>query len=283
MHGAKSKNTGKIARIPDFSMPRIKLCYIEEGGFKVKSFIILTTQRTGSTLLWRYLDKHPNISGHGEMFLNSHKGVDTFSTFRRKSLKNRLRYHICRKYLINDYMARFFEKTNEIEACGFKLMYNQLIPELEAYILNTKPLIIHLVRNNALKIVVSRETAKKRNLYHLQNETEIQDVTIRLEPKSLLNDLESIAAEVEDNRQKFSHLPYLELSYESFVKDMTEEAENIFSFLAVNIVQGLPVPLKKINPDSISDLIENYDEVQEILMGTEFESMLDDTLKDEVG
>lgn len=243
-------------------------------------FIILTTQRTGSTLLWKYIDNHPNISAHGEMFLSSHNGEDSFSTFKRRSLKNRLRYYIKRKSVVSDYLQEFSTKKNMIEACGFKLMYNQVIPELETCILETRPTIIHLVRNNALKIVVSRETARKRNLYHLDTNNKIQNVTVRLEPLCLLNNLKNIVAEVESNRKKYLDLPYLEVTYESFVKDMAKEANRIFSFLAVKNVENLPVPLKKINPDSVSDLIENYDEVKEALLGTEFESMLDESRAD---
>ena len=29
-------------------------------------FLIWTTQRTGSTVFWRTLDRHPEIEGHGE-------------------------------------------------------------------------------------------------------------------------------------------------------------------------------------------------------------------------
>jgi len=50
--------------------------------------------------------------------------------------------------------------------------------------------------------------------------------------------------------------------YYSFKGDPLKE---IFSFLGISSWHELTSPLKKINPDRLSDIIENYDEVVEII------------------
>ena len=48
-------------------------------------FIILTTQRTGSTYLRIWLNKHPNIRSHGEIFLNHYQAPDGFNAFLKQN------------------------------------------------------------------------------------------------------------------------------------------------------------------------------------------------------
>jgi len=59
------------------------------GYMLFTKFIILTTQRTGSTYLRIWLNKHPEIRSHGEVFLNTYPAPDGFNSFlRRRSVFN---------------------------------------------------------------------------------------------------------------------------------------------------------------------------------------------------
>jgi len=245
-----------------------------KGGHYIIKFIILTTQRTGSTVFWRYLDTHPSISAHGEMFLKSLKRPDSYATYRKKSFRNHCMHYVSRRQLTEEYMSQFFKSTSEIKAIGFKLMYSQLFPCLEDYLHRKNVHVIHLIRKNVLKIIVSRETAKKRNLYHATPEENIPAVKVYLHPKTLRQDIIRILSEVSHFRERFARYAYLEAYYEDFVSSRVEVSRKIFDFLQVPFIENLDVPLRKINPDSLELLIENYEEIERELRFSQFAEYL---------
>lgn len=237
-------------------------------------FIILTTQRTGSTLLWKFLNGHPSIEGHGEMFLSTHRGPDTYAMYKKRSVKRRILHYTSRQKILNEYMNELFQQKEKIRAIGFKLMYTQFFRELENWIFDNQISIIHLIRENVLKTIVSRVTAKKRSLYHAKDGDIIHDVKVKINPKKLIKNFEKIINEVNMYKTKFQDLPYIEISYESFTKDRENCSKKLFEFLKVPHIENLPVPLRKINPESLEKIIINYDKIVSMLSGTIYENYL---------
>ncbi len=241
----------------------------------MRKFIILTTMRSGSTLLWRYLDGHPNIAAHGEMFLNSLKRGDSYATFRKTSLKTRVLHHTSRKKMVDQYLTRLFQVDEGIKAAGFKLMYPQIFNELEEWINLNEVHVIHLIRKNVLKIILSRETARIRKLTHTTTTENIVPVKVRIKPARLVKTMGRILDEVEFHRKRFSKKPRIEVAYEAFMTDKEAVTRRISEFLDVPYFDNMPMPpLKKINPDSIRELMSNYEEVRQSLTGTPFEIYL---------
>jgi hypothetical protein len=77
-------------------------------------------------------------------------------------------------------------------------------------------------------------------------------------------------------KQKFPNNPYLEITYEQFFADYPQESEKVLRFLGLETTaMEFPPFLKKINPDSLRDLIENYDQVVTVLTGTPYQEFLD--------
>lgn len=237
----------------------------------MKKFVILTTQRTGSTLLWKYMDGHPNIKCHGEMFLKSMERDDSFASFRKAGFKNYLKHYLFRNALLTDYLKKLYKKSENIKAVGYKLMYNQVFPELEQWIKINDVIIIHLIRKNTLKIILSRETAKKRGIYHAVPGQKVESIQVDLDPDHIKDEIITIEKEIDFFRDKFSNNKYMEISYEGFVADMELTTKKMLDFIELPQAKIRTIPLKKINTDSVKDLITNYQDILQSLIGTPFE------------
>ena len=237
-------------------------------------FVILTTQRSGSTFFWRYLDSHPEVSAHGEVFLNSMKREDCYSVYRRSTLGNRLLHVLSREGSVKNYLQWFFKQYGDVKAAGFKLMYNQLTayPLLEQWFEEENIHVIHLIRKNILKTIISRKTAEKRNIYH--STEKLNTDKIYIDTKHLISDIEEIKGEIESNRNKIKHNNYIEVFYEDISSNLKKYASETLSFLGINSYEDMNCDLKKINPDSLEDIIENYDEVCQELAGNNYISFL---------
>lgn len=240
----------------------------------MKRFVILATQRSGSTLLWRTLDQHPNIEAHGEMFLSTLQRKDSYRTYLRSSSLHFLQHYVMKKRSVDDYLTQLFRSREDIYAIGFKLMYNHLFGELSRWLKDHDVSIIHLIRKNLLKAILSRETARERNLYHAAAGKRIPQVKITLDPQRLIRDLEGIRKEISLHRKSFYDLPHLEVYYEDVLSNREHFYRSVFDFLDVENISALQEPLKKINPDSVDDLLSNSQEVRQALLGTPFEEYL---------
>jgi len=67
---------------------------------------------------------------------------------------------------------------------------------------------------------------------------------------------------------------HIEISYESFVANRDAETQRILDFLNIDQFVPLTTELVKLNPDSLQEIIENYEEVKQALSGTASENFL---------
>jgi hypothetical protein len=163
----------------------------------------------------------------------------------------------------------------EDKAIGFKLMYDQLnyYGFLKNFIREEGTSVIHLIRNNPLKIYLSRLTRRKRGVAHAMYE--VKEVKVRVDPKCILDHLSLIVKNQEGMKKLFPDNPYLEITSEDFFRNDSETAEKILDFLGVEECEIRAPKLKKLNPDSVKQIIENYDEIFEVIKGTSYERFLD--------
>jgi LPS sulfotransferase NodH len=156
-------------------------------------------------------------------------------------------------------------------------MYTQRNPSLTQYIKDNDFYIIHLIRKNFLKTILSRETASVRSMYHASPEDSVKPIKVNLDTKTLMSDLNTINDEVNHNRDEFKESRYIEVYYEDLVENKDEVTKSIFEFLGLSLngISEMEFPLKKINPDRIEDLIENFDEIERIITQSDFKEMLD--------
>jgi uncharacterized protein YifN (PemK superfamily) len=250
-------------------------------------FVILSTQRSGSTFLVFSLASHSKIECYSELFQKlDPKLIDrqdapkhyrfAYETYRTSSLTRKLAHKHLRKWLIYRYLDRLPVANNKtVEAIGFKLMYNQatLFPEVVQWIKANNIKCINLFRRNHLKTIVSLEIAKKRS--NFSSRQKLESVKVSLDCTSLIKRILELEQQIDRYRQIDKTNPYLELTYEAFVGAKEETNKQILEFLEIPIYEPLnDEGFSKINSDSLEELIENYQEVCQILKGTKFEDLL---------
>ncbi|TCK19462.1 sulfotransferase family protein [Thiogranum longum] len=241
----------------------------------MKKFIILSTQRSGSAFLATSLASHPLITCHREIFLQKNRNCDSYQMYRSSSLGRRVTDIFNRGSLVDKYLQGIFSADSHVSAAGFKLMYSQAkrFPEVTNWLLENNVHIIHLIRKNYLRTILSACIAQARGIHHSSKTLEKTKVIIH--PEMAMREMKKISDNINSYCSLFRNNPYIEISYESFVSDRDAQAKLILEFLAINNFSRLTSELVKNNPYPISELIQNYEEVSDALRGTQFDSFLD--------
>ena len=242
---------------------------------------MLSTQRSGSTWVVDMLDSHPRVLAYSELFMHGGEGTPKWGqeqdlpywqTYARG--KRRL----AKPYWLWTYLGEAYRERPGIEAVGFKLMYSQLTrisrPLMPALWLK-RVRIIHLIRRNALDVVLSREAgAAREGRLHARDGEDVEAVRLNLDTDSLLRRMTLHERAIAGARVRFKRvgLPYTEVVYEDLASDESGFAA-LFEFLGV---EPAPVSssLQKLNPTAHEELIENYSEVRDALADTEFAGLL---------
>jgi LPS sulfotransferase NodH len=249
----------------------------------VTNFVVLSTQRSGSTWVVDMLTSHPRVVAYSELFMHGGEGTPTWGqeqdlpywqTYARGKRGGR----VARPYWLWKYLGEAFQERPGIDAIGFKLMYSQLTrisrPLMPALWLK-RVRIIHLIRQNALDVVLSKEAGVARQgRLHARDGDEVEQVRLRLETDDLLRRMTLHERAIAGARVRFKRvgLPYTEVVYEDLAADAGRFA-SLFEFLGV---EPAPVTssLQRLNPTAHEELIENYAEVRDALAGTEFAGQL---------
>ena len=242
---------------------------------------MLSTQRSGSTWVVDMLDSHPRVLAYSELFMHGGEGkpkwgqeqdLPYWQTYARE------KHRITKPYWLWRYLGEAYSERPGIDAVGFKLMYSQLTrisrPLMPALWLK-RARIIHLIRRNALDVVLSKEAgAAREGRLHARDGEDVEQVRLSLDTDTLLRRMTLHERAIAGARVRFKRvgLPYTEVVYEDLASDESGFA-SLFEFLGV---EPAPVSssLQKLNPTSHEDLIENYGEVREALQGTEFAAQL---------
>lgn len=238
-------------------------------------FVVLTTQRSGSVMLVQSLRSHPQVFCYHEMFRRGHPSPDAFRAHLASSRWRRVRrwvlpYGTTLRYLEDLYGSR----PNE-DAVGFKLMYNQLRrdPFLYPTFRRLGVRVLHLVRRNLLKTEVSAVVARDTGRFHVK-ERPNDPVRVRIDAATIAERLEWRERAVERHRRRFRRFPVLEVTYEDLVADREEQSMRITRFLDVE-PRVLTTDWVKVNPDRLSAVVANYEELVACLRGTRFAAFLD--------
>jgi LPS sulfotransferase NodH len=230
-------------------------------------FVIFTTQRTGSTFLKNYLNSHPEITCFGELF---NKPKYCLKVHQNQFYK-RNHFNLFAKYKALPYLESMLIGN---QAVGFKLMYNQAKEiSLTPCKMRTSDIkIIHLTRENFLKIYISRQMKKKTGVSHTKRSLD-KKLKISLNCEQLIESIKKIQNEVEYYNILLSK-ESLNIQYEHLFRDIEGETEKILNFLKIVPNGTMSCHLKKITSDALSDIIDNYDEVTSHLKNTPYEKFL---------
>jgi LPS sulfotransferase NodH len=241
-------------------------------------FVIVGTQRSGTTFIRHCLISHEDVNCHGELFLNKYPFNGAYRIYRNRNIARKLRHYLARAGLVREYLDEIY-RSCEGDAVGFKLMYSQIrtlpyaYPSVLNYIDDNKIKVVHVIRKNVLKTHVSRCTAMQRKLYHAKEKVDVSKIT--LNTRDVLKALNRISRENEWWQLRYSGGDYYSVCYEDFVRNKEEESAGLLRFLNVADDQVLTSKIVKINPDRLQDIVENYDDLYKVITGSKFEYCLE--------
>lgn len=230
------------------------------GHDNYRRFMVVGRARTGSTLLVSFLGSHPNIHAKSEIF-------------------SRLDGRDYRKIL----SRTFGKQPPNIKAAGFKILYDQpyddknsrLWPEL---IEMPQLHVIHIKRRNILRTLLSGKISLKTEKWEATNASHLLDIASRkvefttTELTKRFKKTRSLEEEFDD---KFRLHPLLTVYYEELVRQPDAEFEKITDFLGLPFHKPTTQYLK-MNPEKLSTLIANYDDLKREFLGTEWASFFEE-------
>ena len=248
------------------------------------SFCIFSAGRSGSHLLKSLLESHPAINCEGEIFHptphppNQEWIYGNYSFLVKSSRWAQLAQRIAPLTLLNIYWEQLYSrlkhKTNK-PVLGFLAWYRDTnnYPEILRWIHRYRVKVIHLVRINQLKSLVSLAIANRTKTFLSTHP--VAPTPVRLNPKRILSELEQRDHQIANFRLHSTQIPYLEVTYESLTNDREQTLTRILKFLGQDRSYSLETHLTKINSDRLPEIITNYAEVCATLQGTRFENFLE--------
>ncbi len=246
-----------------------------------KRFVLLSSQRSGSTWLISILNQLEDAAAFGELFLYRQRTAEQievrFDFDYPRYLETPPSGLSLRPFSVFAYLDQFYDQPGTV---GFKLMYSQWrkYPELLLYFRRRQVRIIHLVRRNHLNVILSRHVKAMTQQAHLvTDEKQAPFTPVELDSATLLRRLRAQQRMVSTTRQllRLSGLPFLEVAYEDLVQDPIH-FDSLWNFLGINPQGQLPQSqLKKIGTRHHRDVIGNYHQVRTTLLGTPFAHLLE--------
>lgn len=247
----------------------------------MKKFVIISTQRSGSTLLRTSLDSHPEVRCHGEVFLPHYGGEQGYKDFLAGKALGRVRNQLHRRSLVFEYLDQLYADTT-YSAIGFKVMYSQLrripryYPMILDYIRKENIGVMHHIRENPIATLISRYRLRETGVAHVRSEKDSRKaqkkVTVPI--SRLISDLHEIEKQKALWRKRLEDIVVTEITYEAFVENIQAESGKILEFLGVDSTVNLESPLKRIGAKSFAESVTNFDDMRRVIEGTEYEKYL---------
>jgi LPS sulfotransferase NodH len=242
-----------------FYVNSIQRMYFRMFGHPIdQRFAIVGNARTGSNFLLDGLKSSPSVRMYHEIFADHNRRVGedfdrVFSTV-------------------------FQPESQSTKIVGFKVFYNHLTEDEWQKFLACRDLkIIHLIRRNRLRTVISLEIAFKTGQWTKSgkgNSGEFKEKRLKLNPSKLIKRLEQIQEGETTARIRFRDRQVLEVVYEELVQSPQSVFESVSAYLGVDGIDPNKIRLKRQNPETLRQLIINYDEIEAALRNTRFAEYL---------
>ncbi|XVF59444.1 hypothetical protein PTKIN_Ptkin07bG0276400 [Pterospermum kingtungense] len=242
----------------------------------VRFFAIISMQRSGSGWFETLLNSHINVSSNGEIFsvMDRRKNISTIM-----------------QTLERVYNLDWFTSASKNEcsaAVGFKWMLNQgLIEhhrEIVEYFNHRGVSAIFLFRRNLLRRMVSvlansyDRSAKilngthKSHVHSPEEAAALSSYKPTINSTSLVSDLKEVEMAAARALEYFNSTRHMVLFYEDLVTKCTK-LKDVQEFLGLP-QRELTSRQVKIHKGSLSDFVNNWDDVNKTLNGTEYENFL---------
>ncbi len=233
--------------------------YFRAFGHQIEQrFAIVGNARTGSNYLLDGLKTSPSIRMYHEIFAAHNRQVGTDF---EKILSTVFQY-----------------ESRSIQMVGFKVFYNHLTEgEWNKLLARDDLKIIHLTRRNRLRTVISLEIAFKTGQWTKSGTSSgLKEKRVTLDPSKIIKRLEQIEEGEVVARSHFRDRNILEVVYEELVQSPAVVFASVSSYLGANGIDPSKIRLRRQNPETLQQLIVNYDEVKTLLGSTKFAGYLDD-------
>lgn len=233
-------------------------------GKNYTKFVVVARPRTGSNMLLNSLRTHPNVQVFGEILRG---GADTATKEAvKRSAKNYFEENIFKRY------------AESIRAVGFKIFYQHPVwdqtgtvwPCLQAM---RDLRVVHLKRQNLLRILVSAKIARKTDIWKQSGAEQETDKRITLTAEECMEFFQKAVNQEKETDERFAGHPVLQLTYEDLTSQYHLQMKLVQEFLGVKPLQ-LPQKTIKQNPEPLSELVVNYEELKQALSGTQWEAFL---------
>ena len=245
-----------------------------------RPFIILTSQRSGSVYLQKYLHSHPDVRCHGEILL----GLGGPCEVRPPAFLNRYRrMRLTYAWVFsgaalrpNHVIDRTWADGQDAEtdgqdagAVGFRVMYNQLNRDsVVRHLCDRDDLrVVHLIRRNFVRQYVSRKQMHDRyrslGTGSAHTDKPVRPTPVAIPPRRAVAEINALRESRRRLETNFADAgrPLMKLVYEDLLSAGTVGASDrreVCSFLGVDDAE-MSSNLVKMNPAPLSELVSNYD------------------------
>lgn len=243
-----------------------------KNNLPYQPFIILGTARTGSTMLWSYLNSHPDIlclrgvygSTNKINFGNFYGELpEEYHSSELIKLRNERPIEFLENYVWKEYSKPF-------NAVGFKYFYDhdrQLSnkEEVISFFKASRAIkFLHLKRDNLLATQFSYKRALAQQEWTKTNNDFRTSITVR--------ECNDYFQQILDSQKRFDELftdRTLQVSYDNLLKATEQTLQEVLGFIGVKEVL-LTTETNKNRETKLSDCITNYTELKTHFKSTDY-------------
>jgi len=242
-------------------------------------FLIITSQRTGSTFLRLSINSHSEVICEGEPLIGGPIPLPKILEDRRYPAKV-YRYIKARAWNPTKILEDFFKRDDQ-KVLGCKAMYNHLRNKSVKNFLqqHTEIRIIHLRRDNLLKQYISKRLlgVKRRKRWEPHSTVKLPVVSVRINPDAAIKAMLHCKKQFNEFEELLSSHNKIEVIYEDMIdgKRLNDKTTKAICGLLDIEYRPLFCDLVKTNPNQLKLMIENYEDIKIALKNTEFERFLD--------
>jgi len=253
---------------------------------------IFTSGRSGSNYLSNTLNNSPDCVNYGEVlgewtlpfkligrFLCNDLGAEKYF---RVIYSSKVYFFIAQVYSVFSHLRGQrkinYKARRKVSSIGVKdfLVTMERRKGFDFLRSNNDIKVIYLYRRNILKKYISGVFMSENKLASSYSEVSIEPIDINVD--AMLSNLEIMTDEARRERTFISSLrnQVLTIEYEEYFE--SGESKALWNTAAFNFLGVEPVDIKsgqkKILPDRLKDVVNNYDEVLVALAGSEYEAFL---------
>jgi len=222
-------------------------------------FFILGQERTGSSLLREAMHHCPHVHMENEIFNPGDRGFNSDLGFGTDLDFGTDFESICEGYLRRHRIS--------VRAVGCKIFYTHLTDdEWEKFLALRDFKIVHLLRRNRLRCYVSLLIAEKTNTWY-ENQSQatlaLDERRVQIDHRELLRFIHKSRAHEARASERLRHSDVLEIHYEDLVTDLETSVLAALEHVGAGTEwNGELVSLRRQNPEPLSNLIINYEELR---------------------